>query len=366
MEFKELLNPDFEANDLAVIKLLQVSGLPVVIYGVSADVADGIVKKLAVNNIKIDAVTYDKDSPVMSDETIFLKNKPKIHVSVIDGIYPAYNVILGFVRVYDKIDRIKEKFKHAQSVNYLSEIFDMEEITYPFIYENREFLENFYNNLADLRSKDSFTAYLMSKTRQDMKYLPPIFDKTQYFPNDIISLTDRESYFDCGAFTGDTVSDFFNATKGKYERIWAAEPDKTNFNKLQSYVIDNQLHDTVTVNKGVYESACLLPFRSEGSMLSMIDDTADNFIEMDSIDNITAGKPVTYIKFDVEGAELSALKGAKQTILKYKPTLGVSIYHKQSDLVAIPEYVKSLIPDYRFFFRVHKKLAIDTILYCIL
>ena len=39
--------------------------------------------------------------------------------------------------------------------------------------------------------------------------------KEQYFEN-FINLSKTESFVDCGAFTGDTVQDFFNATAQKY------------------------------------------------------------------------------------------------------------------------------------------------------
>jgi hypothetical protein len=100
-------------------------------------------------------------------------------------------------------------------------------------------------------------------------------------------------------------------------------------------------------------------------MLSMITDDSKNFIEVDTVDNIAAGKPVSYIKLDVEGAELEALKGAEQTIKTFKPILGISIYHKQRDLIDIPMYLKVIVPEYKFYFRVHKKLAIDTVLYAV-
>jgi hypothetical protein len=34
-------------------------------------------------------------------------------------------------------------------------------------------------------------------------------------------------------------------------------------------------------------------------------------------------------------------------------------------LIDIPAYINSISPDYRFYFRAHKKLAIDAILYCV-
>jgi FkbM family methyltransferase len=239
----------------------------------------------------------------------------------------------------------------------------MEIISKSFVDENSDFLSDLYENLQDRQSKDSFAAYLLSKVRQDMKYLPPVFEKVQYFPQGIFELSDHESCFDCGAFTGDTIADFLKATGGLYRHIWAVEPDRTNYQQLLQYIADEKLVNVDVVNKGIYSYSGKLPFRETGSMLSMITDDSDSRIEVDTIDRIAAGNPVTYIKMDVEGVELQALQGAEQTIRTYKPVLGISIYHKQRDLIDIPAYIQQIAPEYKFYFRVHKKLAIDTVLY---
>ena len=363
MGFDELFEPSGAANDIAVIEYLKESHLPIVMYGATVDVADQIVKKLSSNGLEVCKVVSDEGVPTMTDLTDLLKNTVIVLAKDIDDILPEYNVVLGFVKAYGNVAGVAEKLKNARSVSYLSEIFDMEEISMSFVSENRDFLKDLYDNFLDQHSKDSFMAYLLSKTRQDMKYLPPIFEKIQYFPKGMFELTANESYFDCGAFTGDTIADFLKASGGSYKRIWAAEPDRSNYDRLMQYIEEEKLTDIDVVNKGIYGFAGKLPFREDGSMLSMISDDADGFIEVDTIDNISAGNPVTYIKFDVEGAELMALKGAEQTIRKYKPILGISIYHKERDLIDIPAYIKEIAPEYKFYFRVHKKLAIDTVLY---
>ncbi|MDR2385585.1 MAG: FkbM family methyltransferase [Tannerella sp.] len=365
MNFKDLYEPAGKPTDEAVIETLAKSQLPVVLYGNTPDVAEQIIKKLKNNNIDIDLIVFDEESPIITEEKSLLKNVMRISVNELNAKSFAYNVITGFVKGYQCIESIKRKFKFAHSVSYLSEIFDMEIITQEFVKENREFLEGFYNHLADQRSKDSYIAYLLSKTRQDMKFLPPVFDKTQYFPSDIIKFSENESYIDCGAFIGDTIEDFLRATGNKYKKIWAIEPDRNNYKKLTVYLSEKKLNDIESVNKGIYNYSGKLPFVENASMLSMINEKSDNCIEVDTIDNITAGEPVTYIKLDIEGAELEALKGAEQTIKKYRPTLGISIYHKKRDLIDIPLYINQLIPEYKFYFRVHKKLAIDTVMYCI-
>ena len=363
MDFSELLKPAGLPNDEAVIERIKKTNMPVALYGASVDVADQITGKLSANGIIVQMVAFDEDSPVMNKATRLLQEVETVHIRDLDRRLPAYHLIAGFVKAYSRIAEVSEKCRNALSVAYLSEIFDMEVMTPAFIQENKDYLSTVYDNLLDQHSRDSFVAYLLSKSRQDMKYLPPVFDKYQYFPRDIIQLTDHESYFDCGAFTGDTIADFLKASGGGYNRIWAAEPDRSNYQLLLHYINSEQLSNIEAVNKGIYAYAGRLPFQEEGSMLSMITNESERYIEVDTIDHITAGHPVTYIKMDVEGAELMALKGAEQTIRTCKPLLGVSIYHKTRDLIDIPLYIKEIVPEYRFYFRVHKKLAIDTVLY---
>lgn len=366
MEFNELLKTKEKANDIYVIESIQQSKLPVILYGATTDVADQIVKKLKAYDIEVTLVAFDEDSPLMTHSTRLLNQTETIPTCKVDQQYTAYHVILGFVKAYTHIDTIAPKFKHARSIAYLSEIFDMEIISPSYIAEHKDFFEDFYENLSDRHSKDSFVAYVLSKARQDMKYLPPVFEKVQYFPKGIFELSKDESYFDCGAFTGDTIADFLKATGGSYRHIWAAEPDKSNYKQLTDYISKHNLIHVDAINKGIHSSSGKLPFEENGSMLSMISEKAHNYIEVDTIDHITAGRPVSYIKMDVEGVELEALKGAEKTIREYTPILGISIYHKQQDLIDIPQYIKTLVPEYKFYFRVHKKLAIDTVLYGII
>lgn len=72
---------------------------------------------------------------------------------------------------------------------------------------------------------------------------------------------------------------------------------------------------------------------------------------------------VDCIKLDVEGAELSALRGAEDTIRRFAPRLIICLYHQPEDLVTIPLYVKSLNPAYRLHVSHSSCEFTDTILY---
>jgi FkbM family methyltransferase len=364
MDFRELLRPDIVGKDEDVMTSLRRSPYPVILYGAAGDVGERIVGKLAENGLHVAAVALDGDCPAATG-TPALSGLEVCSPADADERFAAYHVIIGFVRGYGRTECIARKFRRARSVDYLSELFGMEAITPSFVLTHREALEALYDSLCDPLSRDSFVAYLLAKIRQDMQYLPPRFDRKQYFPDGFFTLSDRESYFDCGAFTGDTVADFLNATGGKYRHIWAVEPDPSNYRQLMRFVAERQLTGIEVVNRGIYGFTGRLPFQAEGSMLSMIAEEASRTVEVDTVDRIAAGQPVTYIKMDVEGAELMALHGARQTILAHRPLLGISIYHRQRDLIDIPAFIRSVGPEYRFYFRVHKKLAIDAILYAV-
>jgi len=87
-------------------------------------------------------------------------------------------------------------------------------------------------------------------------------------------------------------------------------------------------------------------------------------IEVKSIDNLNL-ENVTFIKMDIEGAELNALKGAEKTLLRDKPKLAICIYHSNEDMICIAEYIHNLVPEYKLYVKQHFLFpsAASTVLY---
>ena len=56
---------------------------------------------------------------------------------------------------------------------------------------------------------------------------------------------------------------------------------------------------------------------------------------------------VDYMKLDVEGAEIRALKGARTTLTRFHPRMSVAAEHFATDGVEIPKAVKALAPEYQ-------------------
>ena len=55
---------------------------------------------------------------------------------------------------------------------------------------------------------------------------------------------------------------------------------------------------------------------------------------------------VDVIKLDVEGAEAKAIKGATETLRKFRPRLALSAYHRRNDLVDRMVGVRDIVPAY--------------------
>jgi FkbM family methyltransferase len=59
---------------------------------------------------------------------------------------------------------------------------------------------------------------------------------------------------------------------------------------------------------------------------------------------------IDFIKMDIEGAELNALKGAAESIKKFKPKLAIALYHSMEEFHSIPHFIKELVPEYKLYF----------------
>ena len=76
----------------------------------------------------------------------------------------------------------------------------------------------------------------------------------------------------------------------------------------------------------------------------------DTIVSLIKIDDITYEK-IDYIKYDVEGAEAEALLGSERTILRDRPALLVSLYHRSRDIFEIVNTLGEKYPFYKMYLR---------------
>jgi FkbM family methyltransferase len=175
------------------------------------------------------------------------------------------------------------------------------------------------------------------------------FSNNHYFDLDLLTCNPDEVLVDIGAFAGDTVIDYINTYTMNYKKIYCYEIHENTFNHLL-----NNLKDIPNIEfrrKGAGEKNGIM-YLSDNTYDSShrLLENGKNEVETVTIDDDIT-EPVTFIKMDIEGGELNALKGCINHIRNHKPKLAISVYHGYDDLWIIPRYIDEICPGYTFNLR---------------
>lgn len=228
-------------------------------------------------------------------------------------------------------------------------------------------LSDVYNILADQQSVRVFTS-ILDRVLVDTKsgVMKDVCEGDQYFPQGVIELSEHECLVDIGAYNGDTVRDFIKHTKGKFDSISCFELDKINFKLLQEAVGRLPHGGRIqTFNYGMWDSEREVDYIVCKTSSMIGPGNGRGYVyPLDS--TFMRNKRVTFIKVDVEGAELNVLHGACNIIQNQKPKLAVCVYHNFQHLWEIPLYIKSLVPEYKIYLRHHTGLSYETVCYAVL
>lgn len=184
-----------------------------------------------------------------------------------------------------------------------------------------------------------------------------------YFDLPELPHVENEVFVDAGCYDGRTSYAFMNWAGGKYEKIFCLEPDPENQKKIRELMCDNP--KVVLVPKGAWNKKTELRFASGDQTRSRISEEGDILVPVDCIDRMIGNARPTFIKMDIEGAEMEAIKGAEQLIRTYRPKLAISVYHHPEDIFTIPKVLLNYQPDYKLYLRHYSLDSADTVLYCI-
>lgn len=238
--------------------------------------------------------------------------------------------------------------------------------TTKFFQDNRVFLSMFYESLGDCSSQKVFCNVFMGRVTADKKLFTDVRTGDFYYPPEIIKLDSEEVLVELGSNNGDTLKDFISRCP-EFKKVYCFEPDRVCLKTLQS--ISNNYPERITIiPKIAWNKRCKLGFFDNGgdstSYVSEELESAGELMEASSVD-AEINESVTFIKMDIEGAEVQALHGAENHIRRCKPKLAISVYHKKNDFVEIPQYILSIRSDYKFYLRHHGNDDTDTVLYAI-
>jgi FkbM family methyltransferase len=227
-----------------------------------------------------------------------------------------------------------------------------------------------YEMLSDEKSRREFCAQIRWRCLLDSDCLPkPDPSQDMYFPPDLLSLSPGEVFVDCGAFNGDSIGGFIQMTGGCSGRIYAVEADAANVRALGRFCAElpADVRARITVLPyAVGKEDGTVRFRAgalEGSKVAQAGATVE--VECRSLDSAFEQERPTFIKMDIEGAELDALRGAAKTMARCHPVMAVCAYHKFDHLWIIPKLLKAGNPDYRVFLRRYAEDCWETVYYAV-
>ena len=223
-----------------------------------------------------------------------------------------------------------------------------------------------FNDKKSIQTYDNLLQYRLSN---QVNLLKEIYEKShkQYFPiGEIFFPKQNEVFIDAGGYNGQTSVEFAEWVGNTYDKIYIMEPDYTMQRVAKEYIKLRNIDSVTIIGKGAYSHSTTLHFtNSIESGSSYIDEMGVNKIETISIDEMLDGQRASYIKMDIEGAEMEALQGAHDTINKLRPKLAISVYHKEDDLWNIPYYLHEKYPWYKFYLRHYTTITTETILYAV-
>jgi FkbM family methyltransferase len=209
---------------------------------------------------------------------------------------------------------------------------------------------------GDETSRGVFRQQLAWRLRGDFSGTPEPSPE-QYFPRDLVRPYEAEAFVDGGAFDGDTL----RAAPWPLARVWAIEPDPVNIAKLKSH----QRAGLVICETALGGESGSMRFNAAGTMASARASDGSVEVRISTLDGLLAKETPTFIKLDVEGDELAALEGGKNLLARTKPTVAVCLYHRPEDLWTIPLFLHKLLPDHRFFLRVHALDGFELVVYAL-
>lgn len=339
------------------------------VFGLGKFFHDSFVDNLLNLNIKVD-VLADNNPAKWGKEYFGLKVVPPCELKEYEDLIVI--IMLGDpIPVEEQLDSLGIRWvTHADLIiddllGLTKDITEFEK-TVPY------YLEAF-DLLNDEKSKEIFVEALCNRIAYPLadKTYKELYSEGEYFSVPVFPLSDKESFVDCGAYDGDTVKKFADIV-GKYTHIWAYELDRKNFLDMEKNLEE---YEKVTLcNAGVWDENGEIEYSSGNGTVDPLSgfsikkaEVLRNVLKAKvvKLDDSLSNERVSFIKMDIEGAEVNALRGAENIIRKERPKLAVCIYHKTSDFWEVPLLINSF-GKYKFYIRHHGKINCwDTICYAV-
>ena len=197
--------------------------------------------------------------------------------------------------------------------------------------------------------------------------------RNQQYANHQVYPRQGDWVLDCGACWGDT-SLWLAEQAGPSGKVFSFEFIPSNLEIFQANIAMNPTLSSC-IELVIHPIA-----ENSGNVIHCADNGASSTFKMgkkeeqsgSSVEAITISiddwvqrhNPVRldFVKMDIEGAELDALLGARETLKRFQPQLAIAIYHRAEDLYQIPNFIESLNLGYQFYLKHPTAAGFETVL----
>lgn len=281
----------------------------------------------------------------------------------------GFNLFIGCAYVLQEESRIQalkdvSLFQVGKTKEGLKRQFEPMKDKIPQFVEQIRKSKKYYKDEMSVRVLDATIEYIVSYNVEAMQKV--VSKEEHYFIAEVMERLPQQAVFvDCGAFT----AEFPRALKKQnihFRKCYCFEMDKENCSIAEKNVKLLGCESEVDiVHSGVAEKNGYLYFESNGASSRLVDHETQNRIQVSSLDTYFQNSRIDFIKMDIEGAELGALKGGISVIKRDRPILAISVYHSLEDRINIPKYLYEQLDNYDFYLRQHSIWFSETVLYAV-
>ena len=251
--------------------------------------------------------------------------------------------------------------------------FDVLEITQTTAAANPGKVKSVIDLFSDYESRRQYQILLSGSPSSVFEmFLQNCLNSIQYFSAPV-RIAPEQTILNGGLADAFELPFFLSRMEGR-GRIISFDPG--GFDAASPYVnpVIHHFADCLEVQRQVLWSSSgsvSLPVHPQHGILSQFKGRGE-FPEMEfesvSVDDYVAATnpgPISAIKLDVEGAEPEVLYGARQTILRDRPQLMVSIYHWPEHMWELPLQIAAMTPGYDYYYRHHSVGRWEGVFYAI-
>jgi FkbM family methyltransferase len=189
----------------------------------------------------------------------------------------------------------------------------------------------------------SLLAYLLAEQQWVAESDPPV------------KVRQGDWVIDVGGHVGVFTS---HALKLGAEKVFIVEPDPVNVECIRrNFAAEIAAGRVTVIPEGAWSKASTIELNlsvansGTGSMMYKEQGAQTILVPVRPIDDMVAEHRmprVDFIKMDIEGAEREALKGAAETLKRWRPRLALDSYHLPDDAVVLPKAIAAANPAYVF------------------